>query len=492
MAALLVLVSLYDLFSPPVNAMIFRQTQTAMLTENFVNSGFRFSGLTLNVVGPVPALLVLEFPLYNAIVGGLFTLFGSLMVVGKLVSLVCAVISLLLLWHIVEERWDRRTARLASVFFVFTPVGMLMRTAFTPDAITLMFALMGVFFLLRWQKSHDWLNLFAWALAFMVAGVIKFPTLVPFMPLCFVVALSESGSEAGSIRWRMPRLAEVGLFAALFLVPFIWWQVFRSDLIYEQWRGFNSWRNFLIGDLKRFFSLSYYPQPLYGFIVYALCGSGLVLLVTALRKRSRAELLLFAGIPLLYIFVPTVRHQHHYLYSITPILAVLLALGWTRLSAQHGHLVRGALATTYAAVFIVGSAYALRHDNVVTRSAAALAANSEADDLTVGLFLHDRNYVGSEMHPELFYLSGRRGWNVAYAINIPPEKMDSVVAVYRDAGASRLVLTTYDPSLEPWFARWIPGALRRNPNYDAGTVQKGLEKRYRVIASGRNFLVFQL
>lgn len=493
MAALLVLVSLYDLFSPPTNALIFRQTQTAMLTENFARSGFRISGLTVDIMGTMPALLVVEFPLYNVIAGVLYPVFGSLVFIGKLVSLACAVITLLVLWRIVERQWGRHAAALTSVFFIFTPEAMLVRTAFTPDAITLMFTVAGVYYLAEWRKGHDMKNLLMWNLSFLAAGVMKFPTLVPFIPLCVYAALTTPGVDARPAVIRVPRAREIVLFLLVFLAPFIGWHVYRADMIYEPWRGFAGWQNFLIGDLRRFSWASYYAQPIYAFVVYAVCGSGLILLASAIWKKGRFELLLFAGIPLFYVVIPTVQYQHHYLYALSPLIAMLLARGWETIAADgHGKLPRLAVAAVYAAFFIVGSTYVLRHDRVISRAAAALEASSTKEDLAVALLLHDRNYLGSDMHPELFYLSGRRGWNVGFAGNIPPASMDSVVAGYRSVGAKRLVLTTYDSSLEPWFARWIPASLRRKPNYDSGTVVAGLHKRYQVISRGPNYLVFSL
>lgn len=493
MAALLVLVSLYDLLSPPINALIFRQTQTAMLTENFVRSGFRMSGLTVNIMGNVPALLVVEFPLYNAIVGALFALFGSPVFVGKVVSLASAVVTLLVLWRIAEELWGRRTAALAALFFVFTPEAMLVRTAFTPDAITLMFTLIGVFYMLQWRKRHGLRTLLFWNISFLAAGVMKFPTLVPFIPFCIYAALTTADADNVSFRWRVPRIGEVATFLIVFLAPFIGWFVYRADMIYEPWRGFAGWQNFLIGDLRRFTWPSYYPHPMFAFAAYAVCGAGLVLLASALRGRGRMEVLMFAGIPLFYVMIPTVQYQHHYLYALAPWIAILMARGWEALPrTNRGKFARTAVATVYAAAFLVGSAYVLRHDRVVIDAAAALEANSAPGNLTVGLLLHDRNYLGSEMHPELFYLSQRRGWNVGFAVDIPPTSIDSVVEGFRAAGATRLVLTTYDSTLEPWFARWIPASLRRNPNYDVGTVAADLHKHYRVIAGGRNYLVFSL
>ena len=84
---ILIAVSLPDLFSPPISSTIWRQCQTAMLTENFVKSGFRLHGLTVDIFGDENPMMIQEFPLYHILTGILFKITGINIFWGKLISL---------------------------------------------------------------------------------------------------------------------------------------------------------------------------------------------------------------------------------------------------------------------------------------------------------------------------------------------------------------------------------------------------------------------
>src|SRR3954471_3810597 len=76
-AALLVILSLPDLFAPPISPTIFRQTQTYEQTKHLVAGGFKPNAMAIDVDGARPLRLVYEFPVYQALVGLLFAAFGS-------------------------------------------------------------------------------------------------------------------------------------------------------------------------------------------------------------------------------------------------------------------------------------------------------------------------------------------------------------------------------------------------------------------------------
>jgi hypothetical protein len=62
---------------------------------HFVESGFAFEGLTIDIDGAKPFHVAYEFPLYQPIVGVLFAAFGFAFIWGKLVSFAAALITIL-------------------------------------------------------------------------------------------------------------------------------------------------------------------------------------------------------------------------------------------------------------------------------------------------------------------------------------------------------------------------------------------------------------
>ena len=113
----LVALSLYDLLSPPINRVMWRQTQTAMLTDNFIKEGFSMNGLYINLDGTNKLMTVYEFPLYNFIVGILFVAFSNNIFWGKLISFIASVISLIIFFNFSSQIIDLRVRQIFDLDF---------------------------------------------------------------------------------------------------------------------------------------------------------------------------------------------------------------------------------------------------------------------------------------------------------------------------------------------------------------------------------------
>ena len=68
LSVLMIIVSFKDLVVPPLATTIWRQAQTAMITDNFVREGFSFNGLYVNLKGKEKLMMAYEFPIYNFVV----------------------------------------------------------------------------------------------------------------------------------------------------------------------------------------------------------------------------------------------------------------------------------------------------------------------------------------------------------------------------------------------------------------------------------------
>jgi hypothetical protein len=462
-----------------------------MLSENFARSGFRLSGLYLDIVGPGKAHLVLEFPLYNFLTGVLYKLTGSSVIWGKTISLVAGVGTLLVLWTLVEEIRGLNTARLTALFFIFAPEGMLLRTAVEPDALAIFFFTAALLALWRWRGSHALSWLLVSCAAVTLGALVKVTAVVPFLPLYLLWGLSAKRDETRA-EFRIPRARELLALGIIVAAPVAAWYNFAQRFQAGVWGGFHSRGNFFIGDLTRFGNVSFYPQPIYALLAYLFCGTGLLLAIIGARRGGKFERALLLAVPLYYIAMPTLQYQHHYLYACVPLLAILFAEGWSALAESGQRRWRFPVLAAYAVVFIISTKYVLRHDNVITRSARALETHSDSSDLAAVLAMHDRIYVQSSAFPEFFYLSHRRGWNIGYARELGFDGILRETDRFRSLGASKLLVTTYDPSLEPWFAPTIPDALRRDPHMPQQQILNALTARFPMIASGPNYAIFSL
>ena len=487
------LVSLYDLLSPQFSGpTILRQAQTAMLTENFVREGFSLKGLYLNIHGNDKPLLVYEFPIYNFAVGLLFRTINYRPIWGQLVSLLASIGVLVISWKLARDRYGDLSAFFTGLFFVLSPLGVMMRTAFQPDAAALMFSVLALYILNCWHSTHSLTTLLYFCIVLLLGGLTKYPVVVPYMPLMALAFFSKNG------KFRLPTMREVVTVFLFFIIPMVAWYVYRGYITHPDFADPARYDKFLIGDLGRFFSLSYYTIPLYLIVVLACSGIGIIFLVLGLNNMSPVKCALLCGIPLYFIIVPTVSVQHYYFYACTPIVAFFMAEGLIQFRNYcNGHrmyfVMYGAYAL-YLLIFLVLSFYIMvtRQDTVLYEAAHAVQKISEPNDLIFVMNMHNRTNGFGGNNPTFFYISQRKGWTISPTFTV--ESSLKQVAERRNEGAKWLVITWYTPEIEPAIEYYIPASANTkvDPGIDGRRFYRELIKIYPVAFESKNYAVLKL
>lgn len=491
--AVLALLSLPDLFSPPITPTGLRQVQTFSQTVHFVAAGFSPTGLTLDIDGPNPFRVVYEFPLYQALAGLAFLAFGPAVIWGKLISLAAAVTGFAHALRLARRHWPESVVTRAGWFVAASPAVLLVSASFQPDALALALTVGAGLALVRWRaepRLGRWLAFLVW---FTVAALAKFTVLVPFLPL---FAWGVFRRERG---WRMLRPVEWLAALALFLVPFVAWNLYRGTLMDPRYLVFDRGQ-FLLGDLRRFLSGPFYAKPAFIIGAMVLCGVGVPLALLGFRDLDAPGWALVAGIPLYYVLLPTAASQTYYAFPVVPAFALLAARGsWrleTMLPARAKTFFRPGLALAWLAGFAVAAPYTLRHDTISLAAAHAARAASAPDDLLFVINMHDRGVAIGGFNPTIITLAERRGWNIDFA-SADPQRIRAQVEARRAEGARWLVTTWYSPDLEPWFTPLLPAAFGRQPRFDGTPVDgrgitDALARDYPVVARGPNHAVLRL
>jgi hypothetical protein len=493
LALLLLATSLYDLtaaqFSAPT---IMRQAQTAMLSENFAREGFKLQGLYLNIHGNDRPIMAYEFPIYNALAGIFFLTINFNPVWGKLISLLASFLSLFFLVTIVSKRYGQQIALFSGLFFLLSPLTIMMQTAFQPDALALMFTLSSLLVLDRWyrDRSYPWLALLS--ILLLLGGLAKYPILVPFGPVLALAFFSAHG------RFRTPRLLELLIIVVLFAVPLVLWYTYRAQITHSDFNAPGMSSMFLIGDLKRFLSPAYYINPLYIIIVLACSGIGVLFLLTGLARGSLLDLAIALGIPLYFIIIPTASVQHYYFFPCIPLVALIMAKGAVRFNEMCKQRNLAILKySTYALYVLAGISLAfyimvLRQDKVLYDAARTVSRISAPQDLIFVMNMHSRtNSMGSN-NPTLFYLSGRKGWNITDAL--PIEASIEQIEHRKEQGAKWVIISWYTPDLETALEPFIPKSANTaiDPGIDGKRYFQELKKRYTVEFESKNYALLKL
>lgn len=168
-----------------------RQTQTAEITRNIYKNGWPdfWTPKVRYLAAGEPIPYVLEFPLYNGIVAGLYHLFGPNVLWGRIVSLTFFVGSSFIFYRLVKLSIIHYPSSIyALLFFIFSPLHILISRSFQPEELALFLFLLAVY-----KKS--WL-------IFSLAILIKLPIAL-FAPLIlFASRYSETAKDCRRITSR--------------------------------------------------------------------------------------------------------------------------------------------------------------------------------------------------------------------------------------------------------------------------------------------------
>lgn len=481
---LLVALALPDLLAPPTSPTILRQTQTYAQTVGLLAAGFSPAGLTIPINGPEPFRVVYEFPLYQGLVAVLFAVFGPAYFWGKAVSLAAALGALAVFQRLVRARWGAAVAWRAGLIFAGSPIALLLATAFQPDALALLLALLAAAGLERWRAApgpRPWLALLA---ALLGAALAKFTLLVPLAPVL-----------AAGLWTRRPAARELALGVGLVLIPFAGWLVWRGQLMDPAYLAVDA-RDFFFGDPGRFLRAGYYLKPAFILGAMVACGAGVVLLAVGLHRAGRVEWLLLAGVPLYFVLIPTAAEQTYYAYALVPALAVVMARGALTLEAGGRRGRRVAIVAAWIVGWMVAGPYTLRLDRVTPAAAAAVRAASRPEEFVFVVNAHDRGVGIGAFNPALLTLAERRGWNVDFR-GPDAAEIGRQIEARRAAGVRWAVVTWWTPALDPWFTPLWPAQFSRVPQFagrpvDGAALAAELARTYPVRAHGANWRVLEV
>lgn len=486
---LLIIVCLYDLFSPPISITIWRQAQTAMLTDNFVNAGFSLQGLYVGLKGHDKFMMAFEFPIYNSIVGLFFMLFNHNPFWGKLVSLFSAIITLIIFYYLVKSITSNSIAFYASLFLIILPIDVLIFTSFQPDALGVMFAILSIYILNKWRSTFQIELFIFFSISLLLCGLCKFPILVPYIPIIILMYIFPKKN------FRFPRAIELISITILFIIPFVFWYLYRSQLTDPIMVG-NESLSFLFGNLSRFLSISFYLRPAIMLIMLVFCGTGLFYFSSGLRMISAVDLTLLLGIPFYYIVVPTVADQYYYLYPIAPIVTYFMGKGFNDsisfFKFQHMVFVNYLLFTFFLLFSLFGIIYVLRMDKVILPASESLRQISNPDDLIFVINMHDRGVGVGGNNPSVVYFSNRKGWNIR---NFNPNNFETIISQInskRAEGAKWLFVSWYTADLEPWYSPFLPNNFKRKPFFDSKRIANELMRLYPVARESSNYAIMKL
>ncbi len=331
-------VRFYKIDTPLADFHSWRQADTAAVARNFVRDGFDlmhpryddFSNIQSGMENPRGYRMV-EFPLYNALFGGLFALFGTvpLEVWGRIVSIIASVIVAVCVYYLVRREVSGGAAILAALIYSFLPFSIFFSRTILPEFTSLAFVFVGLVLLHRFEESQsrwgNWVLLTAAGLTF-AAGLLTKPTVI-FFVIPFAYLFFRKYDIHAFTKFQPY------IFALLSFLPLVAWRQYIKQ--YPEGIAYNEWLitsvNTYQGLQNIFFRPAFFRWIFFERINNIIMGGFLsVFLFIGLVTRQKKYFLhsiFFASLAYLFTFQGGNVQHEYYQVLIIPALAIFTGLG---------------------------------------------------------------------------------------------------------------------------------------------------------------------
>jgi len=172
---------------PYVDHWSWRQSDVAAIARNFLQNGFRFGYPQIDWAGNAPGYVGTEFPILPFIVAVCYKFAGVHEWIGRTQAVILFTVSLPFFFLLVREIFGSTSAVWANFFYCFTPLNIFAGRSFMPDVPSLSFAIVGLYFFLRWVQHDESWPFFVAAIAISLSLLIKITSIVIVAPLVYVL-----------------------------------------------------------------------------------------------------------------------------------------------------------------------------------------------------------------------------------------------------------------------------------------------------------------
>lgn len=408
--ALSLLAHAKGLLAPPLDYHFHRQVNTVSIARTYWREGLPLHHPGIDWEGPERRLAATELPVMMWLHGKLWPLGGLAESWGRIIAVVCSLLTALLLFLLFERELGRESALYGACLFSVVPLEIYFGRSIQPEAAALMGYVAALYF---WDVSlgegRPW---WAWSLAvcgaFLATG-LKLPYAHCFIPLA---ALSwRRLGRAAFADWRMWAAGAVSMGAVLAWYWHVHMGVYVVPTRSGDFRSILGWSQ--LPYFTQFLMFSRFPELVttYAGMVFFVAGTRELLW----RRRELFWTAWLGGVFFHLIAAGKYSHSHEYTaLPLAPVAAGLMGEGLRRLkdaaaaAARPMWAVAGVLllvaAVPFHAVLRIGHWYR-QGAEVLAEAGQAADAVSRSDELFV---------TDSAGNSVFLYFLDRRGWSQSF------------------------------------------------------------------------------
>jgi 4-amino-4-deoxy-L-arabinose transferase-like glycosyltransferase len=395
---------------PYVDHWSWRQSDVAAIAHNFLQNGFRFGYPQIDWAGNAPGYVGTEFPISPFIAAVCYKFAGVHEWIGRIQAVILFAVSLPVFFLLVREIFGSTAAVWASFFYCFAPVNVFAGRSFMPDVPSLSFAIIGLYFCLRWVQHSQPSSFFVAAIAISLSFLIKITSIVIVAPLVYLAVVGRLCQTPGVSQKRPTVLGALALFAAIALLPSAIWYWHAHQIAQK----FYPHHFFGAGGI-RLESFPWYwhiAQPtLVSSLTPALSVMALVGLFVPQSRDKRHSRLFHWWLAAMIVFIIIVgygnRHRWYQL-PLVPIAAAFAGDGCAFVGSRISSRLAVITSSILLAVTFLVLAFVYVRPFYQSSAAQLRDAGLELKKVTPP----DALIVAADMgDPTIFYYAERKGWH---------------------------------------------------------------------------------
>ncbi len=413
------LVRVNGIQSPIIGKQSWRQADGAAMARNYYENGYNFLYPQIDWAGNSAGYIETEFPIYQFTVAMIYKVFGVSTSYGRLLSILCYLISIYFLYLLIKKYLDRNTALWSCLFFAILPLNILYSRTLQPESALVMSLILGVYFFSQWLTTEKTGSLILSSVFIALACLMKIPSLYIGLPILYLAWL-----KFGNNFFRQWLL---WMYALLVLIPVGLWYYHAHQVFLQHGLSFGIWDygSGKWGNWDLVFSLEFWNMILFEragkyfmWIAYPLFLIGLFT-----KRKTPYEKLFDVWLIAFFVYLIIVARGNfaHDYYQFPFMIPAVVYIGkvYSRwFNADAGDNKSLILALCLVAVFILSigkfNAY-IKMENPDNSHEYKLAENVMRETEKNALVV-----VVDNFDPAILYLSHRKGWHTV------PAQMDNV------------------------------------------------------------------
>lgn len=439
------IVRLYKVDIPLADHHSWRQSDTAAVARSFIKERWTFLKPHIDNMVPlhpgVPnndRLFLVEPPVYNSLVAGVYSILGVNIKWARLVSIIFSLGSVVLLYLLSKKYFGEKVGLLTALFFAIIPYNIFYSRTVLPESFIIFVTLLMFYFCIKWLEDSKLSNF----ILFVIFSAVSFSQ--KSFPLFFLLPV-------GYLFWQKFKLGcfkqgNIYIWLIISFLPFLLWRWWIGH--YPQGVPANLWL-FNQGDIRFKGAFFYWIfAERIGKLILGYFGLPFLILGLIIKPKKEGwffHLWLLSLIIYMFVFAAGNVTHDYYQIPLIPIFCIFMAKGANLLLFDIPEKLSRVLSLLFVVLCLL---LMLAFGWYEVRGFYNIQGGVDlAGDATDKLTPSDALVItGDSNDATLLYNTNRWGWTAGYASPYPNSK--DTIENLRSRGASYYVTTKFDKSSE--------------------------------------------